>query len=264
MVQNLEGEEWRDVGIVKGVNFTGYYQVSNKERVKRLKRTVIRSNGCCQNLQERLMNPKEDKYGYMRVYLTKDGIEKPMFLHRLVALAFVPNPDPKHKTQVNHIDENKKNNTPENLEWCDCQYNVTYGTAKQRAAQKMSVPLVQIAENGVFVFRWSSGAEANRHGYEISSVCACARGEQRSYRGCFWIKEDDYNAMGREQINEYMESHENEMKPKRIVQLSQDGEVIKVWESINSAEKEKFYRWGVKECLRKERETYKGYIWKYI
>lgn len=93
MVQNLEGEEWRDVGIVKGIDFTGYYQVSNKERVKRLKRTVIRSNGCCQNLQERLMNPKEDKYGYMRVCLTKDGIEKPMFLHRLVALAFVPNPD---------------------------------------------------------------------------------------------------------------------------------------------------------------------------
>ena len=61
-----------------------------------------------------------------------------------------------------------------------------------------------------------------------------------------------------------MESHENEMKPKRIVQLSQDGEVIKVWESINSAEKEKFYRRGVKECLREERETYKGYIWKYI
>ena len=72
--------------------------------------------------------------GYMSVFLyNKDG-RKMFFVHRLVALTFIPNPH--NLPQVNHKDENTLNNRVENLEWCDAKYNTCYGTLRERASKR--------------------------------------------------------------------------------------------------------------------------------
>lgn len=73
--------------------------------------------------------------GYKTVSLTKDGKAKTMFVHRIVAEAFIPNTD--NLPMVNHKDEDKTNNFVENLEWCTASYNRTYGNAVEKHAKKI-------------------------------------------------------------------------------------------------------------------------------
>ena len=62
--------------------------------------------------------------------LTRNGVKSFVTIHRLVAIAFIPNPD--NLPEVNHRDEDKTNNRVENLEWCSREYNASYGTVKER------------------------------------------------------------------------------------------------------------------------------------
>jgi hypothetical protein len=73
--------------------------------------------------------------GYKTVSLTKDGKTKGMFVHRIVAEAFIPNEE--NLPMVNHKDEDKTNNFVENLEWCTASYNRTYGNAVEKHAKKL-------------------------------------------------------------------------------------------------------------------------------
>lgn len=116
-------EIWVDI---KG--YEGLYQVSNLGRVKSLER--IDSLG--HKRKEKIFKPQKNK-GYLRVSLWKDGKGKKYSIHRLVAIAFIPNPD--NLPEVNHKDENKFNNNVDNLEWCTVAYNNTYGTRIQRFSE---------------------------------------------------------------------------------------------------------------------------------
>ena len=70
--------------------------------------------------------------GYYITTLTKNGVSKRWLVHRLVALAYIPNPD--NLPYINHKDENKSNNCVDNLEWCSPEYNSNYGTGSFRAS----------------------------------------------------------------------------------------------------------------------------------
>jgi len=120
-MQKIE-EIWKDV---KG--YEGLYQVSNIGRVKRLRFT----NRYTDREQERIKVLKLCKKGYLRVALFKNGKGKHVEVQRLVAIAFIPNPD--NKPEVNHIDGNKKNNKVENLEWVTISENAIHSA---RALQK--------------------------------------------------------------------------------------------------------------------------------
>lgn len=80
--------------------------------------------------QKKFMQPCGEKGNYQLVMLSKDGISKCYYVHRLVAMAFLPNPD--NLPEVNHKDEQKDNNCLNNLEWCSKQYNLMYGTRCMR------------------------------------------------------------------------------------------------------------------------------------
>lgn len=112
-------EIWKDI---KG--YEGLYQVSNMGRIKSLGNNKTR--------KEKILSLKPSNDGYIRVYLCKNGKQKPFSVHRLVAQAFLPNPD--NLPEVNHIDENKENNHVKNLEWCDRKYNMNYGSRNERAS----------------------------------------------------------------------------------------------------------------------------------
>lgn len=112
-------EIWKDIE-----GYEGLYQVSNKGRVKSLnyKRTG----------KEGILSSSPTSSGYLIVNLCKNKKQKPFYIHRLVAKAFLPNPN--NLPQVNHKDENKENNTVYNLEWCTAKYNNNYGTHNERSS----------------------------------------------------------------------------------------------------------------------------------
>ena len=115
-MQSTDEEIWKDI------NFTqGRYEISSKGRVRRKSFDIIKSNGYVQHLKSMLMKFYEDPDGYLTVgFCCKDiNLYKTCMVHRLVATAFIPNPD--NKPTVNHIDGNKKNNCIDNLEWATYQ-----------------------------------------------------------------------------------------------------------------------------------------------
>lgn len=102
-------EEWRDIP-----GYEGYYQVSNLGRVKSLRRLVVTSNGK-KYYRDGVLLVQSIMNHYLSVNLNKDGESKSRRVHRLVGLAFIPNPA--NKPQIDHIDGNKLNNTYINLRW---------------------------------------------------------------------------------------------------------------------------------------------------
>ena len=165
-----EIEVWKDV-----VGYEGSYQVSNKGNV----RSVERRNSRGYRLAGRILKPGHDNDGYLHVVLCKNGKRKTTTVHRLVAEAFIPNPE--SLPQVNHIDEVKDNNNVENLEWCDSKYNNNHGTMIERAAQARSkkVRAVNIKTGEVLTF--NSAKEAKKKGYP--GVAAACRGVYNTING---------------------------------------------------------------------------------
>ena len=121
---------------VKG--YEGYYEVDTLARVYSVERGVTVSDGNRvyeKPVRGRKLRQNMHTRGYKTVSLTKNGKTKKMFVHRIVAEAFIPNPQ--NLPFVNHIDEDKTNNLVENLEWCTPQYNSTYGKAREKQAKKI-------------------------------------------------------------------------------------------------------------------------------
>ena len=164
-------EIWHDIE-----GYEGLYQISNKGRVKSLYKG-----------SERILKPLDNGREYLRAHLTKENTSKHIRIHRLVAQAFIPNPH--NLPEINHKDENKKNNCVENLEWCDRRYNVNYGTRNERVSRK----IFQYSKSGEFIREWKSAEEVKRVlGIDNSHIIACCKGKLKSAGGFVWrYKEKD-------------------------------------------------------------------------
>lgn len=124
----------------------------------------------------KILKPSKDKYGYLYINLWKKGKYKTYRIHRLVARAFIPNP--LNLPQVNHIDENKFNNNVDNLEWCDCQYNIDYSVSK---------PVCQYSLDGTLLNIYKSACEASRQtGVNRQNICQCCLGKTKSAGNFIW------------------------------------------------------------------------------
>ena len=159
-------ERWLPV-----VGFEGFYEVSNFGRVRAVERIVVGGHGTCNRkaeAKEKKLNVA--KTGYPVVNLYKDNKYKQIPVHRLVAEAFIPNPN--NYPVVNHLDGNKLNNNVSNLEWCTQQRNVLHafetGLVKKNAGRK-----VKNLETGC-VYR-SEGEAARRTGLSQTAISKYAR-----------------------------------------------------------------------------------------
>lgn len=159
-------EEWKDI---KG--YEGLYQISNEGRVKNIKRDTLR-----------VFN--DNGYGYYMVLLSKNGKKKPFYVHRLVAEAFIQNPN--NLPQVNHKNENKHLNIVENLEWCDSKYNMNYGTARERTSEKQRKIVYQYTKNNELVAVYHGVNECAKYGFEPSSISSCCNGKRKTHKGYKW------------------------------------------------------------------------------
>ena len=171
-------EIFRDV-----VGYEGLYEVSTCGRVFSKKKTVPTKHGSTRSYPKKEMKLQENENGYLTVTLCKQGKRKVIPVHRLVAFAFIPNPS--SKPQVNHIDENKKNNNIDNLEWVTNKENHDYGTARQRNVVNTSIPVVMIDAGKEIVFKSMSDAERAGHA-SVGGISACCRGKQKTAGGYQW------------------------------------------------------------------------------
>ena len=135
------------------------------------------------------LKPILDKDSYLRVNLYTNGRHVFKRVHRLVAEAFVANPE--NKPEVNHEDEDKMNNCDDNLGWCDRNYNNNYGTRNERSAKTqtnrkdLSVPVV-CSETGEI---YPSSREASRQtGIDRRNISSCCNGKLKTAGGFHWAK----------------------------------------------------------------------------
>ena len=170
-------EQWKDIIYEKD------YQISNLGRIKSFKWG-----------KERILKQSQCMNGYYYVNLSKNGIVKNYFVHRLVAEAFLPNPN--NYPCVNHKDEDKSNNIVSNLEWCDVKYNTNYGTRNKRIGKsntngKLSKPVLQYTLDGQFVKEWPSTMEAARNGFNQGHIIECCRKNRKTHKGFKWGYKDE-------------------------------------------------------------------------
>lgn len=177
-IRPLNGEVWRDV-----VGYESRYSVSNYGRIWLKKYQNKKGKWYLGHI----VNVNSvDKYGYPRITLSDEqGAHKCVHVHRIVATAFVENPN--HYNIVNHKDENKKNNKATNLEWCTNKYNLTYGTRPQRCGEKTRKPIAMIDSDGVVIKRFTSLSEAAKFiKRSISTISAAAHHPNRTAAGYKW------------------------------------------------------------------------------
>ena len=171
-------EIWRDIE-----GYEGLYQVSNLGKVKSL-------NYKCTK-KEKILKPFSNRDGYLRVKLCKEGKRRSYLVHRLVAQAFISNPE--DKPQVNHKDEDKTNNKVENLEWVTSKENINYGTHNERSGKsqtndkKRSKPIYGINIKTNERIEFPSTMEAQRNGFDQGAIVKCLKGRRKSHKGYRWF-----------------------------------------------------------------------------
>ena len=149
------------IEIFKDIEGYEDYQISNLGNVKSLRFG-----------KEKILKPVKDGKKYLCVVLYKQGKHKMCKVHRLVAQAFIPNPN--NYQQVNHKDEDKTNNQVNNLEWCDCQYNIDYSQSKQ----------VMCLETGKI---YPSTMEVHRQlGFSQGYISLACNGKHKTAYGFHW------------------------------------------------------------------------------
>ena len=169
-------EIWKPVD-----GFEWFYEVSDLGNVRSLN---YHNWGIAKNL-----TPVLDKDGYLRVCLSMNGKQYNRTVHRMVALAFLDNPE--NLPQINHVNEDKSDNRVCNLEWCTCEYNNNYGTRNERVSSSKRntncKKILQLDLNGNLIREWESLQEIGRQlGYGVAHISRVCRGIKKTGYGFKW------------------------------------------------------------------------------
>lgn len=173
-------EIWKDVS-----GYEGLYQVSNLGRIKSLDRIVPWKNGKPHHLHGKIISQRDNGNGYVQATLWKQNRQFITYVHRLVALAFLPNQN--GLPEVNHKDENPLNNQSDNLEWCEHKYNIKYGTRTAKVTKKRNKAVVQFDQTGKRVGEYCSASDIEKvFGFSQGHISDCCNGKRKSAYGYVW------------------------------------------------------------------------------
>lgn len=132
--------EWKPV-----VGFEGFYEVSANGKIRSCSR-VVRSKYCNRVVKGKELKQHKDQDGYCKIVLSKEGKTTTRAVHRLVAQAFIPNPN--NYPVINHKNEIKADNRVSNLEWCTVAYNTNYNGMNYKRAAFRKKPILAISKDG--------------------------------------------------------------------------------------------------------------------
>ena len=193
----MEKEVWRDIP-----EYEGLYQVSNYGNVKSLAR-----NNCNVCLKDRILKYSKNHQGYKQVALFKKSKQKSFKIHKLVALAFIPNPN--NYPCINHIDGNKQNNCVDNLEWCTYSHNnkeafrlklkkpINKGNFNEKSFNHKQV--VQYDLQGNLIRIWGSLIQIKRElGYYCCPISNCCH-KRKGFYTAYGYKWDFVNKGGKDE-----------------------------------------------------------------
>lgn len=182
---NLENEEWRSVPIEK---WKESYQISNYGRVKSLSRNIPRGNHSF-HIQEHIITPRSGASGYMYVSL---GKSEKYIVHRLVALAFIPNPD--NLPQVDHINTIRSDNRIENLRWVTAEGNMNNTITKEKISIKTKEYFERTKDRSSIacyskdqlIKEYDSIDAAISEGFTRRGLLDCLKGIYKTHKGFTW------------------------------------------------------------------------------
>lgn len=243
-----EKEIWKPV-----LGFEGRYEVSNLGNVKSL-------------ITNKLLKPKTTSRGYMFVNLGKEL--KTKLVHRLVWEAF-NGPIPEG-LQINHLDENKHNNSLTNLSLVTQRENMNWGSLPEKFAK----PILQYDKNGNFIKEWRSIQSIRRElRFNPSHISECARGKKKSAYGYVWVFKDDLT-LEEMQVNQLNISLSNfsSVSPRKnrkqsssgkpILQYDKNGNFIKEWPSGMSIQRELGFALAhISKCANGKRKYAYEFVW---
>lgn len=172
------GEVWKDINGYRGV-----YQVSNFGNIRSVDRLDCNKRN---RIAGRIIRPGEKGNGYLQVSLVNaEGVRKNHYVHRLVMETFIGKcPD---NCEVNHIDEDKKNNNLSNLEYVTHKTNINYGTGINRQVQRHKKAVEQYSINGIFITEYSSTIEAERQtGIWHNNISKVCKNKAKTAGGYVW------------------------------------------------------------------------------
>lgn len=181
-----ELEIWRPIERLQNI-----YEVSNQGRIRSVNRTEEMRNGIRRLREGRTLSQKTARNGYKSVHISINGKSKDYLTHRLVALAFVPNPS--NLPCINHKDNNRANNHADNLEWCTYLHNNTYQGCRDRAVLSRGCRKVKkFSLNGVFIDEYRSCHAASKaNGLSNGNLYATLHNKQKTCGGFIWKYSDE-------------------------------------------------------------------------
>lgn len=178
-------EQWKPIP-----QYEELYEVSDKGNVRSIAQYTCHHT-VVPRPKPRIVKAALTHDGYVRVTLSNHGVQKHFTVHRLVALAFIPNTN--HLPQVNHKDENPQNNSVDNLEWCTGKQNCNYGKHCQRIKERLALknhlakPVARLDRDGDVIEIYKSVNEAARQmGVRGENISRCCNGRYSHSCGYGW------------------------------------------------------------------------------
>lgn len=166
-------ETWKPIA-----GYEGRYEVSDLGNVASLK--------FARGSSRRLLKQSTNTWGYSQVTLSRDKEKRNKTVHRLVAEAFIENPN--QYKQINHVDENKRNNRADNLEWCDSKHNINHGGRNSRVSNTLKRPVIATLPDGTEEYYKSikDAAETLHVSHSIISASLHKRSRHKRAKGREW------------------------------------------------------------------------------
>lgn len=168
---------------------------NNEKTLKNYSNYILYPNGQIYSIKsKKFLKPIKKNNGYFAVNLYDDnGKRKMFFIHRLIATAFLENPN--NYSEVNHKDENKFNNKIDNLEWCDRKYNENYGKKKEKELKTKTRKLCcngrkkigQYDKNNNLIKIYESISEASKlNNISVGNISSALHGKRKHASGYIW------------------------------------------------------------------------------
>lgn len=264
---NKEQEIWKPV-----VGFEGCVEVSNLGRIRTMERLVTYSDGRVFSYKSRILKPRLNK-GYLYINIARGGKGNMFKVHRIVAQAFIPNPE--NKPCVDHINTIRTDNRVENLRWVTHSENMRNELTRRKASEMMRSWLTdkmlqrkkeigksirkvyQFDLNGSLIAEFSSLSDAARAvGVDLSSISQCCN-HKRGYNhagGYLW----SYSGSTAPYVNPMLSHYHS------IAMYDLQGNLIRKFKNvIEASEMMGVKKKGIQKCCRGDAKTYLGYIWRY-